>query len=133
MKRVPSCRALVQVKLSLGHWSGLVSEDLSREYKNKRIVIWPVYIDSTASRSEGRKVPQRFAVRKPRPEEIAEAAERLGLNPVIEESRYPREWWEYTKRVVVDKVDSKLKTLKMIGLEVKRLREEKKSKSYKGT
>lgn len=106
---------------------------MSRDYRNKRIIVWPAYIDSTLSRSEGRKVSLKFAVRKPKPEEIAEAAERLGLNPIIEESRYPRKWWEYTKRVIIDKVDSKLKTLRMICLEIKKLREERKSKFYKGS
>ncbi len=99
---------------------------MSKEYKGKRIVLWPINIDSTASRTEGRKVPLRDAVRKPRAEEIVEAAQRLGLNPVTEKSRYPRKWWEQTTRVIVDKVGSKLDTLKTIAREVKKIREEKK-------
>ena len=98
---------------------------VSKEYRGKRIVVWPVYIDSTASRSEGRKVPLSRAVRRPRVEEIVEAAERLGLHPEVEDARHPRRWWEQRRRVIVDKVGSKLKTLKMIAEEIKRLREEK--------
>jgi len=99
---------------------------MSKEYRGKRIVLWPINIDSTASRSEGRKIPLRDAVRKPRAEEIIEAAQRLGLNPVTEKAKYPRRWWEQTTRVIVDKAGSKLETLKMIAREVKKIREEKK-------
>ncbi len=99
---------------------------MSRELKGKRIVLWPINIDSTASRGEGRKVPLRDAVRRPRVEEVVEAAQRLGLNPVTEKARYPRKWWEQTTRVVVDKRGSKLETLKTIAREIRRLREEKK-------
>ncbi|BEP18235.1 signal recognition particle subunit SRP19/SEC65 family protein [Pyrofollis japonicus] len=99
---------------------------MSKEYRGKRVVLWPVNIDSSASRGEGRKIPLRDAVRKPRVEEIVEAARRLGLNPVVEEARYPRKWWEQTKRIIVDKAGSKLETLRRIAAEVKRLREEKK-------
>ncbi|NOZ89235.1 MAG: signal recognition particle protein Srp19 [Crenarchaeota archaeon] len=98
---------------------------MSREYRGRRIVVWPVYIDSTASRGEGRKVAKRYAVRRPRVEEIVEAAERLGLHPEVEEARYPREWWGQTRRVVVDKLGSKLETLKRIAEEVARIREER--------
>jgi signal recognition particle subunit SRP19 len=98
---------------------------LSREYRGKRVVVWPIYIDATASRGEGRKVPLSHAVRKPRVEEIVEAAERLGLHPEVEDARYPRRWWEQKRRVIVDKVGSKLETLKRIAEEIKRLREEK--------
>ncbi len=99
---------------------------MSKEYRGKRVVLWPANIDSTASRSEGRKIPLRDAVRKPRADEIVEAAQRLGLNPVIEKARYPRKWWEQTTRIVVDKAGSKLETLKMIAREIRKLREEKK-------
>jgi len=98
---------------------------LSREYRGKRVVVWPVYIDATASRSEGRKIPLRYAVKKPRVEEVVEAAKRLGLNPVVEEAKYPRAWWEFSKRVVVDKQGSKLATLIALSAEVRRIREEK--------
>lgn len=98
---------------------------MSREYRGRRIVVWPVYIDSTASRGEGRKIPLRDAVRKPRVEEIVEAARRLGLNPEVEEARYPRSWWENTRRVIVDKIGSKLSILKALAAELRKLREEK--------
>ncbi len=99
---------------------------MSREYRGRRIVVWPTNIDSTRSRGEGRKIPRRDAVPRPRVEEIVEAAERLGLHPEVEDARYPRRWWEDRQRVVVDKMGSKLETLKAIAAEIRRIREERK-------
>lgn len=100
-------------------------ETLSKEYRGKRIALWPINIDASASRGEGRKIPIRYAVRKPRVEEVVEAAKRLGLNPQVEEARYPRKWWEQKHRIIVNKVESKLKTLIAIAEEIKKIREEK--------
>ncbi|AEM39836.1 Ribonucleoprotein complex SRP, Srp19 component [Pyrolobus fumarii 1A] len=98
---------------------------MSREYRGKRVVVWPSYIDASKSRGQGRKIPRKDAVPRPRVEEIVEAAERLGLNPEVEEARYPRAWWEDRQRVVVDKLGSKLETLKAIAREIRRIREER--------
>ncbi len=98
---------------------------MSREYKEKRIVIYPQYIDSRKSRSEGRKIPLSYAVPSPKVEEIVRAAEKLGLNPIVEESKYPREWWASEERVIVDKKDSKLKTLKLIAEKIREMRGKK--------
>ncbi len=95
---------------------------MSRDYKNKRIVIYPAYIDSSLSRKEGRKIPKSIAVHNPRVEEIVRAAEELGLNPSIEDSRYPKFWWKYKVRIVIDKVDSKQRILKMIAEKINELR-----------
>lgn len=103
---------------------------MSREYKGRRIVVWPVYLDAAASRSGGRKIPLRDAVRRPRVEEIIEAAKRLGLNPEVEGARYPRSWWENTRRILVDKMGSKLSTLKALALEIRKIREEKRRLRY---
>lgn len=98
---------------------------MSREYKGKRIVVYPQYIDSRKSRNEGRRIPLSYAVPSPRVEEIVRAAEKLGLNPVIEESKYPREWWTSEERVIVDKKNSKLKTLKLIAEKINEMRGKK--------
>jgi len=95
---------------------------LSRDYKNKRVVIYPAYIDSSLSRKEGRRIPKSIAVHNPRVEEIVRAAEELGLNPVIEDSRYPKFWWKYKVRVIVDKVDSKQRILRMIAEKINEFR-----------
>jgi len=96
---------------------------LSREYKGKKIVVYPQYLDSTKSRKEGRRLSLKYAVSSPRIDEIVEAAESLGLNPVVEEDKkYPRNWWLSTGRVVVDKQGSKLNTLKLIAEKIRKIR-----------
>jgi len=99
---------------------------VSREYRGRRIVVWPAYLDATLSRGEGRRLPLRDAVRKPRVEELVEAAQRLGLNPEVEDARHPRRWWEQRQRIVVDKAGSKLATIKRLAEEVRKIREERK-------
>ncbi|GAB6147879.1 signal recognition particle protein Srp19 [Stetteria hydrogenophila] len=94
----------------------------SREYREKRVVVWPVYLDEKASRGMGRKIPRSKAVVNPKIREIVEAARMLGLNPEVEEKAYPRAWWLYTSRVVVDKIGSKRRTLIAIAEKIKELR-----------
>jgi len=98
----------------------------SREYINERIVLWPVYIDSTKSRKKGRKISKQDGVPRPRVEEIVEAAEILGLEPIIEDKKYPRLWWEQEKRVVVLKKYSRQELLKRIARKIKEIREARK-------
>ncbi len=98
----------------------------SRDYIDERIVLWPVYIDSTKSRGKGRKISKRDAVPRPRIEEIVEAAEILGLKPIIEDKRYPRLWWEQEKRVVVLKKYPRQELLRRIAKKIKEIREARK-------
>ncbi|MGB9828209.1 MAG: signal recognition particle subunit SRP19/SEC65 family protein, partial [Thermosphaera sp.] len=35
---------------------------MSREYRGRKTVLYPAYIDSTLSRSEGRRIPSSSAV-----------------------------------------------------------------------
>jgi len=100
---------------------------VSRDYKGKRVVVWATYIDSSQTRSQGRRLSREKAVWRPRLEEIVRAAEELGLDPVVEDSPYPRRWFEDKKRVVVDKVESKRKTLLLIAETIKKLREHRRS------
>jgi signal recognition particle subunit SRP19 len=100
---------------------------LSREYRGKRVVIYPVYFDYGRSRSKGRRVPRSLAVQNPSIDEIVSIALELGLNPeVVKEAKYPRDPTS-KGRVLVDKYISKHKTILLIA---KTLRE-KKAKSTK--
>jgi signal recognition particle subunit SRP19 len=64
-------------------------------------VIWPAYLDSDLSRSDGRRVPEEMAVPEPTVEEIAQAVQQVGYDAVIErEKTYPREY-ESRGRVLV--------------------------------
>jgi len=96
---------------------------MSRDYQGERVVVYPNYIDSKKSRKMGRKISFADAVPNPKIEEIVKAAENLGLDPRVEDSKYPREWWSGDKRIVVLKRGSKLNTLRLIAKEIKRLRE----------
>ncbi len=89
-----------------------------RDYKGERVTVWPVYIDASARRSDGRKIPLSEAVRSPAVEEIEEAARQLGLEPEVVEARYPRAWWKYDKAVIVLKAGSKLETLRMLARKI---------------
>ncbi len=94
----------------------------SREYKGRRVVLWPVNIDSTATIREGRKIPKSEAVPQPRLDEIVRAAESLGLDPIVEDKAYPRSWYRHARRVSVRKTGSKRSTLLEIAREIRRLR-----------
>ncbi|NOZ59032.1 MAG: signal recognition particle protein Srp19 [Euryarchaeota archaeon] len=89
----------------------------------ERMVVWPANIDSNKSRADGRKVAERYAVASPTLREIADAAERLGLNPKVERDKaYPKEWWEVSGRVVVDKAKPRSVILREIAAEIRRMR-----------
>ncbi len=43
-----------------------------------KLVIWPVYLDQTKSRSSGRIISRKNAIKEPQLNEIKEAARQLG-------------------------------------------------------
>jgi len=90
-----------------------------------KLVIWPAYLDKTKSRQDGRKISSKLAVTSPTLSEIEQAAKRLNLNPIVEKDKaYPKEWWEVSGRVLVDKVKPKSLLLKDIAKEIRRMRAE---------
>jgi len=92
---------------------------LSREYRGRKTVLYPAYIDSTISRSEGRRIPSASAVPSPSIEEIYNAAVKLGLNPAVEKDKaYPGKWW-VKGRVIVDKKFNKTTLLRKIAIKIK--------------
>ena len=94
----------------------------------KECVIWTVNIDKKKTRSEGRKIPKRFAVPNVRLHELVEACKELGLNFRAEEKKYPRCWWEECGRVFVEKKDKKTKIMIEIAKKIAEIRERKKKK-----
>ena len=69
-------------------------------------VIWPAYLDTDLSRSEGRRVSQDLAVEEPTVEEIAKAVQQIGYDATIERDKaYSREPWADRGRVVVRGAD----------------------------
>lgn len=95
---------------------------MSRKYIGNRVVVYPQYVDSTKTRSEGRRIGKNEAIPKPTVEEIVEASRALGLEPLVENSRYPKDWFSCDKRVVVLKKYSKQKLLRIIASKIKESR-----------
>ena len=96
----------------------------SRKYKEKKMIVWPNNIDATVSRSFGRKISKDKSVVKPKIEEILKASEELGLEPSLEEKKYPKQWWSVQKRVVVLKKYGKIQTLEKISQKIKEIRKQ---------
>jgi len=91
-----------------------------------KLVIWPAYIDQTKSRSNGRIISRKNAIKEPQLNEIKEAAKNLGLNPEVEpEKAYPKSWWEVSGRVLVDDNGPKSIIAKQIASSIKKVRGQK--------
>ncbi|HWR24973.1 MAG TPA: signal recognition particle protein Srp19 [Methanosarcina sp.] len=88
-----------------------------------KLVIWPVYLDQTKSRSSGRIISRKNAIKEPQLNEIKEAAKKLGMNPEVEpEKAYPKSWWEVSGRVLIDDKGPKSVVAKQIALSIKKMR-----------
>lgn len=63
-----------------------------KERKGKMIV-WPEYIDSTRTRSQGRRIPSNLAAPEVTVKILKEAADTVGLEAEVQqEKQYPRDW-----------------------------------------
>ena len=70
--------------------------------KNESTTIWPVYIDSRRSLSQGRKIAKDKCVSEPTLKEIKKACYKLHLKPEPQEEKsYPGYWYEKSGRVLV--------------------------------
>ena len=88
-----------------------------------KLVIWPVYIDKTKSRSKGRIISRKSSVVEPSLKELGQAAEKLGLNPEIEADKaYPKSWWESRGRILVDNTAPKTVLARKISNTIKDIR-----------
>ncbi len=100
----------------------------------KECVIWTVNIDSKKKRSEGRRIPLRFAVPNVKLSELVEACRELGISFRVEEKKYPRCWWEECGRVVIPKDRPKTKLMIEIAKKIREIRaraDERKMKKRK--
>jgi len=87
------------------------------------LIFWPQYFDAKRSRSNGRRLPRKFAIDKVNLEEIEKVARNLGYNAEIERSyKYPKTWWEEPGRVMIDtKGKKKTKVMLEVAKEIKKL------------
>ncbi len=84
--------------------------------KSDKVILWPVYFDSTKARSEGRRVPKKLAVSAPNLDEIRKAAESLGFQPeIVPDAAYPHMPWQKTGFIIVSKKESKVKIIRGIA------------------
>ena len=94
-----------------------------------KLVIWPVYIDKTISRSKGRIISKKSSVPEPTLKEMGLAAEKLGLNPDVEADKaYPKSWWEASGRILIDNTAPKTALARKISNTIKEMRSEPKNK-----
>ncbi len=82
-------------------------------------IIWTFNLDKRVSRSQGRKIPKRFAVKNVKLSELIKACEELGVEFIPEEKKFPKRWWEDGGRVKIKKIGKKgeimLKLAKIIS------------------
>jgi signal recognition particle subunit SRP19 len=91
--------------------------------KNKKIIVWPVYLDLNLTRKEGRLTRKEFSVKSPKVQEIKRAGEILGLHPEVEAGKaHPSTWWDKGGRVTVDNAGPKSALLDKIGAEIIKMR-----------
>jgi signal recognition particle subunit SRP19 len=91
-----------------------------------KLVIWPVYLDATKSRGEGRILSAKVSVKSPVLKEIEKAARELNLAPVVETDKsYPKSCWSTGGRVLVNKKGPKSIITKQIALKINETRTKK--------
>lgn len=94
----------------------------------KKMVIWPAYLAAGKTKSEGRLVARKHAVKSPKVEEIEKVAKKLNLEPEVERAKaYPRSPWERGGRVLVLKRGRKGELVRQIAEGIKVARESAKA------
>lgn len=89
---------------------------------DEQYVLYPVYFDSDEPRKL-RRVPEELAVGSPTAEEVAKAAAKLRLKPVLEKGKHhPSRWLEGEGRVLVPARGSKAVLVRQIAEELAALR-----------
>eukprot|EP00761_Pharyngomonas_kirbyi_P013313 gb/GECH01013341.1/.p1 GENE.gb/GECH01013341.1/~~gb/GECH01013341.1/.p1 ORF type:complete len:178 (+),score=63.25 gb/GECH01013341.1/:1-534(+) len=72
-------------------------------------VLYPAYIDSSKTVSDGRRIPVEKCVENPTAKQMSESLENLGYKCFVEEDkRYPRDWMKAGRVRVLWKVNNKL-------------------------
>jgi signal recognition particle subunit SEC65 len=87
------------------------------------LYVYPTYLDRSASRQGGRRVPARLALENANREEIGAAARRLGWTATDEPAKqYPRAGFDAPGRIKIQKPASMPKTqlLRALAEEIRR-------------
>jgi signal recognition particle subunit SRP19 len=87
------------------------------------VIIWPVYFDSSKTRSDGRRVPKNLGVSSPKILEIKEASDKVGLSSeLVPDVGYPKTPWLKAGMLLVKKKGSKNQTLALIAKQLLKMR-----------
>ena len=87
-----------------------------------RLIVWPVYLDSTFSRRRGRRVPSALASKNVKAEEIYIAVSKLGLNAELLAAAHPRMPWRKTGMVLVEGDRPKNRLLRELAVTIRSMR-----------
>ncbi|KAG4102524.1 signal recognition particle, SRP19 subunit [Neocallimastix lanati (nom. inval.)] len=69
---------------------GMTKEQIKEEIKNW-MCIYPVYIDSTKTKEQGRKLGKEYCCEKPQSFAMLEAMGKLRISSVLEDKKHPRD------------------------------------------
>jgi signal recognition particle subunit SRP19 len=91
------------------------------------IIFWPQYFDLKRGRSEGRRIPRKYALEKVHSKDLYVAAKQLNYDVQHETNyKYSRTWWDDPGRILIDtKGKKKSKVLIELAKELKRLQSKK--------
>jgi len=87
--------------------------------------VYPAYLSEGLARTDGRRVPRAEGLSDITPEEIVDAAKRLGFRAEAEPSKqYPRRFFDYAGRVKVTKKGPTTKSqfLRQLAAELRKQR-----------
>ncbi|MDK6027853.1 signal recognition particle subunit SRP19/SEC65 family protein [Ignisphaera sp. 4213-co] len=78
--------------------------------------IWLQYFDCSLPRRLGRKLSKQFCIENPKPEELLEACENLGIKCMyVQNKKYPRVWYRPSGLIVVETSFSKYHIIKLLA------------------
>ena len=81
--------------------------------RQNNIILWPVYFDSTKTRSQGRRVSKKLATATPKLDEIKRAADMLSLeSEIVTDVAYPGIPWLKTGLVKLPKGGAKTQIIR---------------------
>ncbi|MBS7656650.1 MAG: signal recognition particle subunit SRP19/SEC65 family protein [Candidatus Bathyarchaeia archaeon] len=90
--------------------------------RRDEVVLWPVYFDSTKTRSKGRKVPKKLSKPSPNLGVLEKAVANLGFSyKVVMDAAYPRFSWKKSGLVLVKKTKAKNRIIIEVAHEISRL------------
>ncbi len=91
--------------------------------KQNKIILWPMYFDSTKTRKQGRKTPKNTAIPAPTQDELTKATQKIRLqSQTITDARHPKTPWQKTGFIISDKSMSKTQTIRRISKELTKAR-----------